>query len=160
MDPPQRAHFIEPPAERICRAVSAGPCGGIGPSRACRFGSPRCWWKQRERPAPPRRRSVDICISPPSRGWIAVSPWPLYTGWWLLGILCELSMNPDSCILRSAESFRRHGRFLLVLAKFVPGISSLAPPLAGSMNMRFVQFLLFDAGSCLTWKRRALYECV
>jgi membrane protein DedA with SNARE-associated domain len=31
------------------------------------------------------------------------------TGWWLLGILCKLSLDPDSCILRSAESFRRYG---------------------------------------------------
>ena len=33
-----------------------------------------------------------------------------HTGWWLLGILCKLSLNPDSCILRSAELFRRRGR--------------------------------------------------
>ena len=73
-----------------------------------------------------------------------------WTGWWLLGILCKLSLNPDSCILRSAESFLRHGRTMLVLAKFVPGISSLAPPLAGSMNMRFFQFLTLDiAGASL-----------
>jgi membrane protein DedA with SNARE-associated domain/rhodanese-related sulfurtransferase len=69
-----------------------------------------------------------------------------HTGWWLLGILCKLSLNPDSCILRSAESFRRHGRRMLVFAKFVPGINTLAPPLAGSMNMRFVQFFALDLG--------------
>jgi membrane protein DedA with SNARE-associated domain/rhodanese-related sulfurtransferase len=67
-----------------------------------------------------------------------------YTGWWLLGILCKLSLNPDSCILRSAESFRRHGRTMLLLAKFVPGINTLAAPLAGSMNMRFTQFFMLD----------------
>jgi len=73
-----------------------------------------------------------------------------YTGWWLLGILCKLSLNPDSCILRSAESFRRHGRTLLVLAKFVPGINALAPPLAGSMNMGLLQFFVLDlAGAAL-----------
>ncbi len=73
-----------------------------------------------------------------------------YTGWWLLGMLCKLSLNPDSCILRSAESFHRHGRTMLVLAKFVPGINALAPPLAGSMNMRFVQFFALDlAGTSL-----------
>ena len=74
-----------------------------------------------------------------------------YTGWWLLGILCKLSLNPDSCILRSAESFRRRGRILLVVAKFVPGINSLAPPLAGSMNMRFAQFFPFDVGGALLY---------
>jgi membrane protein DedA with SNARE-associated domain/rhodanese-related sulfurtransferase len=73
-----------------------------------------------------------------------------YTGWWLLGALCRVSLNPENCILRSADSFYRRGRQLLVFAKFVPGINSMAPPLAGSMNMRLAQFLLLDlAGTVL-----------
>ena len=67
-----------------------------------------------------------------------------YTGWWLLGLLCRLSLNPESCILSSADSFHRRGRLLLVFAKFVPGINTMAPPLAGSMNMRYLQFARFD----------------
>ena len=67
-----------------------------------------------------------------------------YTGWWLLGLLCRVSLNSESCILRSADSFYRRGRILLVFAKFVPGINAMAPPLAGSMNMRLVQFLGLD----------------
>jgi membrane protein DedA with SNARE-associated domain/rhodanese-related sulfurtransferase len=73
-----------------------------------------------------------------------------YTGWWLLGLLCRLSLNPESCILRSADSFYRRGRTLLVIAKFIPGINTMAPPLAGSMNMRTFTFLRLDfAGSML-----------
>jgi membrane protein DedA with SNARE-associated domain/rhodanese-related sulfurtransferase len=73
-----------------------------------------------------------------------------YTGWWLLGLLCRLSLNPESCVLRSADSFYRRGRVLLVFAKFVPGINTMAPPLAGSMNMRLSQFLALDfAGTVL-----------
>src|ERR1700685_1841265 len=73
-----------------------------------------------------------------------------YTGWWLLGLLCRLSLNPESCILRSADSFYRRGRVLLIFAKFVPGINTMAPPLAGSMNMRLSQFLALDfAGTVL-----------
>jgi membrane protein DedA with SNARE-associated domain/rhodanese-related sulfurtransferase len=68
-----------------------------------------------------------------------------YTGWWLLSMLCRLSLNPESCILRSADAFYRRGRTLLMFAKFVPGISTMAPPLAGSMNMRFAQFMRLDA---------------
>jgi len=68
-----------------------------------------------------------------------------YTGWWLLGLLCRLSLNPESCILRSADSFYKRGRTLLVFAKFVPGINTMAPPLAGSMNMRWTQFVGLDA---------------
>src|SRR5579864_4669768 len=72
------------------------------------------------------------------------------TGWRLLGYLCRISANPESCILRSAESFYKRGRLTLVFAKFVPGISTMAAPLAGSMKMRPLQFLMYDlAGSCL-----------
>jgi membrane protein DedA with SNARE-associated domain/rhodanese-related sulfurtransferase len=73
-----------------------------------------------------------------------------YSGWWLLGILCRISLNPESCILRSADSFYRRGRKLLVIAKFIPGINTMAPPLAGCMNMRLWQFLKLDlAGAAL-----------
>jgi membrane protein DedA with SNARE-associated domain/rhodanese-related sulfurtransferase len=73
-----------------------------------------------------------------------------FTGWWLLGILCRISLNPESCILRSADTFYRRGRTLLVIAKFIPGINTMAPPLAGSMNMRLASFLRLDlAGAAL-----------
>jgi len=73
-----------------------------------------------------------------------------YTGWWLLALLCRLSLNPESCILRSADSFYRRGRTVLVFAKFIPGINTMAPPMAGSMNMRLGQFLGLDfAGATL-----------
>ena len=73
-----------------------------------------------------------------------------YTGWWLLGLLCRISLNPEACILRSADSFYRRGRKLLVIAKFIPGINTMAPPLAGSMNMRLAAFWRLDlAGAAL-----------
>jgi len=73
-----------------------------------------------------------------------------YTGWWLLGLLCRISLNPESCILRSADSFYKRGRIMLVFAKFIPGINTIAPPMAGSMNMRLSQFLRLDlAGASL-----------
>ncbi|HZQ25720.1 MAG TPA: VTT domain-containing protein [Terriglobales bacterium] len=73
-----------------------------------------------------------------------------YTGWALLGTLCRLSANPESCILRSAESFYKRGKITLLFAKFIPGINTMAPPLAGSMKMRPEQFLRLDlAGAAL-----------
>ena len=73
-----------------------------------------------------------------------------FTGWWLLGLLCRISLNPELCILRSADTFYRRGRTLLVIAKFIPGINTMAPPLAGSMNMRLASFLRLDlAGAAL-----------
>ena len=74
-----------------------------------------------------------------------------YTGWWLLGVLCRISLNPESCILRSADSFYRRGRMLLVVAKFIPGINAMTPPLAGSMNMRFWPFIRLDAAGAVLY---------
>jgi membrane protein DedA with SNARE-associated domain len=65
-------------------------------------------------------------------------------GWRLLGFLCRVSVDPETCILRAAESFFKRGRATLVLAKFIPGFNSMAPPLAGSMKMPFMQFLGLD----------------
>ena len=74
-----------------------------------------------------------------------------YTGWRLLRLLCRLSLNPESCIVRSAESFYKRGRVLLLFAKFVPGLNTMAPPLAGSMNMRLDRFLALDLAGVLLY---------
>ncbi len=65
-------------------------------------------------------------------------------GWGLLGFLCKLSVNPETCILRSAESFYKRGKATLLFAKFIPGINTMAPPLAGSMRMPLDDFLRLD----------------
>src|SRR5271154_635592 len=67
-----------------------------------------------------------------------------YMGWLLLGFLCRVSINPETCILRSAESFYKRGKITLVIAKFIPGVNTMAAPLAGSLKMRFGQFLRLD----------------
>jgi len=73
-----------------------------------------------------------------------------HMGWALLGFLCRVSINPETCILRSAESFYKRGKATLLIAKFIPGVNTMAAPLAGSMKMRYAQFLRLDlAGACL-----------
>ncbi len=74
-----------------------------------------------------------------------------YMGWALLGFLCRLSINPETCILRSAESFYKRGKVTLVIAKFIPGVNTMAAPLAGSMKMRFWQFLQLDFAGAVTY---------
>lgn len=74
-----------------------------------------------------------------------------YSGWALLGFLCRLSMNPETCILRSAESFYKRGKLTLIVAKFIPGINTMAAPLAGSMKMHFAQFLRLDFAGALLY---------
>lgn len=72
-------------------------------------------------------------------------------GWALLGFLCGLSLSPEVCILRSAKWFYKRGRTTLLFSKFLPGVNSMAPPLAGSMNMRASQFLRFDFGGAVIY---------
>jgi membrane protein DedA with SNARE-associated domain len=74
-----------------------------------------------------------------------------YMGWLLLGFLCRVSINPETCILRSAESFYKRGKITLVIAKFIPGVNTMAAPLAGSMKMRFGQFLQLDFAGALVY---------
>lgn len=73
------------------------------------------------------------------------------SGWLLLGFLCRLSANPETCILRSAEYFYRRGKLTLLFAKFIPGINTMSPPLAGSMKMRLTDFLEFDTLGALLY---------
>jgi len=66
------------------------------------------------------------------------------TGWTILKFLCRISVDPETCVLRAAESFYKRGRPTLLVAKFIPGVSTMAAPLAGSMKMPFFQFLGLD----------------
>lgn len=73
------------------------------------------------------------------------------SGWALLGFLCRLSANPETCILRSAEYFYRRGKQTLLFAKFIPGINTMSPPLAGSMKMKLGDFLQYDSVGALLY---------
>ncbi|HEY5331588.1 MAG TPA: rhodanese-like domain-containing protein [Acidobacteriaceae bacterium] len=68
-----------------------------------------------------------------------------WTGWWLLTGICRLSMNPETCIFGSANSFYKRGPKTLMFAKFVPGLATVAAPLAGSLNMKLLRFLKLDS---------------
>ena len=85
-----------------------------------------------------------LCLIAMLLGDLLVYFFGRHMGWFLLGFLCKVSANPETCILRSAESFYKRGKTTLVIAKFIPGLSTMAAPLAGSMKMRPGQFLLYD----------------
>jgi membrane protein DedA with SNARE-associated domain len=69
----------------------------------------------------------------------------------VLNLLCKISLEPDSCVRRTEGMFAKHGARSLLVAKFVPGLNTVAPPLAGIFHMRLPRFLLFDAGGALLW---------
>ena len=69
----------------------------------------------------------------------------------VLQLLCRISLEPDSCVRRTEEVFARYGVASLLVAKFIPGLSTAAPPLAGIFGMRLPRFLLFDGSGALLW---------
>jgi membrane protein DedA with SNARE-associated domain len=80
--------------------------------------------------------------------------------WFLLGrsqghrilkTLCRISLSPDSCVRQTESVFERWGMPSLLVAKFIPGFSTVAPPMAGATRAGFGQFLLYDGGGALLW---------
>src|SRR5258708_1976517 len=67
-----------------------------------------------------------------------------YQGARVLSLLCRISLEPDSCVRRTQNVFPRYGMPGIIVAKFIPGLSTLAPPLAGNSGIKASQFLLFD----------------
>ena len=68
----------------------------------------------------------------------------------VLALLCRISLSPDSCVRQTANFFYRHGARSLLLSKFIPGLSTITPPLAGVFRMGLLRFLLYDGlGACL-----------
>src|SRR5579859_1151953 len=58
----------------------------------------------------------------------------------ILQLLCKISLEPDSCVRRTEGVFSKQGARSLLVAKFVPGMGTVAPPLAGIFHMRPLRF--------------------
>src|SRR5712671_2398063 len=69
----------------------------------------------------------------------------------ILQLLCKISLEPDSCVRRTEGVFAKRGARSLLIAKFVPGLGTVAPPLAGVFHMRARRFLLYDALGTILW---------
>src|SRR5436190_336294 len=75
-----------------------------------------------------------------------------YRGTRVLGFLCRISLEPDSCVRQTQNLFTRYGLRSLLIAKFLPGfLSTVTPPLAGMSGMRVAVFLLVDALGALLY---------
>lgn len=69
----------------------------------------------------------------------------------VLTMLCRISISPDTCVRQNELSFARRGAATLVIAKFVPGLSILAPPLAGALGMPARSFVFFNFSGAVLW---------
>ena len=72
-------------------------------------------------------------------------------GYRVLRLLCRVSLSPDSCVNQTEQFFTRYGLASLLFAKFVPGFSTVAPPLAGASSASVAAFAAWDAGGALLW---------
>jgi len=72
-------------------------------------------------------------------------------GNWVLRLLCRFSLESTVCVRRTHDSFGKRGAYTLLFAKFVPGLSVIAPPVAGQTGMSLGRFLLFDGGGSVLW---------
>jgi membrane protein DedA with SNARE-associated domain/rhodanese-related sulfurtransferase len=74
-----------------------------------------------------------------------------YFGGGVMRTLCRISLSPDSCVKQSELRFQRWRGGVLLIAKFVPGLSTVAPPLVGAMGLRIAPFVFFDGMGSLLW---------
>jgi membrane protein DedA with SNARE-associated domain/rhodanese-related sulfurtransferase len=69
----------------------------------------------------------------------------------VLKMLCRFSFEASTCVVRTERYFERRGAVTLLFAKFVPGLSTVAAPIAGQTGMRYPRFVLYDLGGSLVW---------
>ena len=69
----------------------------------------------------------------------------------VMKLLCRISLSPDSCVSQTQSRFERWGVGMLVVAKFVPGLSTIAPPLAGATRLPLHSFLFFNGIGAALW---------
>lgn len=69
----------------------------------------------------------------------------------VLRLLCKISLSPDSCVSQTEDNFTRWGAKSLVVAKFIPGFNTIAPPLAGAMGTSTQRFFWLSVAGGLLW---------
>lgn len=74
----------------------------------------------------------------------------------VMNLLCRISLTPDTCVNETQTRFERWGAKVLIVAKFVPGLALVAPPLAGATRMGAVRFLVYSLAGSALWVGTAL----
>src|SRR6185312_9164622 len=77
-------------------------------------------------------------------------------GYPVLRFLCRVSLSPDTCVRQTEGIFERWGFYSVVVSKFVPGFSTVAPPIAGALSMRVGAFALASIASAVLWAGAAM----
>jgi membrane protein DedA with SNARE-associated domain/rhodanese-related sulfurtransferase len=97
--------------------------------------------------------------------WSVIACLAADCGWYLIGqkygiqvlkTLCKISLEPDSCVSQTQTRFERWGINSLVIAKFIPGLAIIAPPLAGAMRIGWLRFIALSTCAACLWVGSAL----
>jgi rhodanese-related sulfurtransferase len=75
----------------------------------------------------------------------------------ILRLLCKISLEPDSCVRRTNATYSKHGTRWLLFAKFIPGVSTIAPPMAGVYRVNLWRFIAMDGGGATLWAGAFLF---
>jgi membrane protein DedA with SNARE-associated domain/rhodanese-related sulfurtransferase len=62
-----------------------------------------------------------------------------------LKTICKLSLSRDTCVKKTERFFGQWGIRVLLVAKFIPGLSLVSVPLSGAMGVRTRSFIAHDA---------------
>jgi rhodanese-related sulfurtransferase len=65
--------------------------------------------------------------------------------------MCRISIEPDTCVRRTEDVFSRYGMKAVLVGKFVPGVGTVAPPLAGIFGVSLQRFLAYDGAASLLY---------
>lgn len=85
---------------------------------------------------------------------VADSVWYLFGkryGAAVVRLVCRLSMESTACVRKTEGYFTRRGAAALLLAKFIPGLGTVAAPIAGQIGMGYGKFALYDTAGILLW---------
>ncbi len=72
-------------------------------------------------------------------------------GFSILSLFCRISLEPDTCVQKTQVTYGKHGVNWLLFAKFVPGLSTIAPPMAGMFKVNPCVFLAMDTVGAILW---------
>lgn len=95
-----------------------------------------------------------VLVSALAASLIADSTWYVFGkryGSAVVRLMCRLSLESTACVRKTEGYFTRSGATALLVAKFVPGLGSVAAPIAGQIGMGYGKFALCDAGGVLLW---------
>lgn len=74
----------------------------------------------------------------------------------VMRLLCRISLSPDSCVRQAEYHFERWGGVMLPASKFIPGLSTVGPPLAGAMRLSWPAFLYWNGVGAALWAGLAI----